>query len=199
MVTRRLHEDDGFSVTELLTVVALLSIVLVGSYAALNVSNRGLAIQRQNSFQATAISQPMQVMEIVLSQNTLIENTASYPSNGYRLSCFTDQNNDGVRERHIFSANADGTLTEQVYRVSAAGANVSTIRTSTWQANTTSPSTRNTNQLKAIPLFTYYSRDASGTATVVPPQNANEVVIQLEARYENTDFNDSRRVMFRNR
>lgn len=201
MVTRRTYaSDEGFSLTEMLVVLSLMGIVLVGSYAALNLSNRAVEIARRNSYQSTAITQPMQNFDVVLSQNTMVENTASYPSNGYRLSCFTDQNNDGIRERHIISANTDGTLTETVYRVSAAGVNTTLVRTTVWQANTASePRARNVNVLKGVPLFTYYSRDASGNATVAQPQAANEVLVQMEARYEDSDFNESRRIMFRNR
>lgn len=195
-----MRDDRGFTFTELMVVLVLMGIVLSAVYAGLSLNNRAIEIQRRDSFRALALGQPMQMMDIILSQNTVIESGApGVVPTQYRLSCLTDQNNDGVNERHTFEATTDGRLVETVHRVDSAGTPTALIRTNTWQAPQVNPSSRNVNQLRAKPLFTYLQRDTAGTITAVAAPQANEVLVELWVRYQGVDYSDSRRVMFRNR
>lgn len=197
--TRDIEYDEGFSLTELLVVISLIGIILAAVYSSLQLTTRAAELQERNSWQANAITRPLHTFDVVLSQNTLIESGAT----GYRLSCFTDQDNDGVKERHVIEATTDGRLVETVHKVNSSGTNISLIRNTVWQANTTAPAARNANRSKSVPLFRYYHRDPNtGVVTEVTPANAhlaNEVVVHVEAVYNGVEYRDSRQVMFRNR
>lgn len=191
----RNEPEAGFTLAELMVVMTIMGMVMAAVYGGLSLTNRSNEIQRRNSFVATSIAGPMQVMDVVLSQNTVID-----PGSGdYVVSCLTDQNNDNVRERHVFRADADGTFSEAVYVVASDGSNVSLQRSTVWQDATTEPPTRNVNVANAKPVFAYYHRDAAGALQVATPEDATEVTIFLEATYDGEAYSDSRRVLFRNR
>lgn len=197
-VDRRAH-DEGFTVTELIVVLILMGIILAAAYSALQLTVRAREIQERNSFQATQMTAPIEIMDIAIAQNTLIE-AGSTP---YRLSCLTDRNMDGQRERHVFEATADGRLVETFSKVNATGQNIAgTERVTVWQRNETVP-TRNINREKGTPMFTYIVRDANlGTVQeldYIRANQANEVLIRVAARHGVWEFEAERRIMLRNR
>jgi len=188
--------DKGFTLTELLIVMALLSMVLVVAYSALQLTFKASEVQKRDSFISTSITEPIQIMDVVLSQHRGID----AGSGDYLLSCLTDQDANGVKERHVFQATNDGRLVESVYDTNPADGDTNTAlrRTTVWQRVLDDPPTRNTNVLKATPLFTYYATDENGVLTPSTPQLATECIVRIEARYASRDYFDQRRVFFRN-
>ncbi len=187
--------DEGFSLAELLVVMSIMGMVMAAVYGGLTLTNRATEIQRRNAFVATSIAVPMQVMDVILSQNTVID----AGSGDYMISCLTDQDNNDERERHVFRASADGTFSETVYAVASDGTNTSVVRNTVWQDASAEPPSMNVNVANAKPVFAYFHRDASGTLQVATPDDATEVTLFLEATYGDETYSDSRRVLFRNR
>lgn len=190
-----LRDDRGFTLTELLVVMSLLGMVLTVAYAALQLTFQSGDIQRRNAFVSTSVTQPLQLMDVVISQNLSID----AGSGDYLLSLLTDQNADNNKERHVYQATNDGRLVETVYNVGANDANTSVNRSTVWQKVIAASGSRNTNILKNKPLFTYYKTDDAGVLTPSTPADATQVVVRVEARYDNQDYYDQRKVFFRNR
>jgi len=189
------RDDRGFTLTELLVVMSLLGMVLTVAYAALQLTFQSGEVQRRNAFVSTSITEPLQLMDVVISQNLSIDSG----SGDYQLSLLTDQNADNTRERHVYQATNDGRLVETVYNVGANDTNASLLRSTVWQRVIASSGSRNTNILKNKPLFTYYKTDDAGVLTPSTPTDATQVVVRVEARYDSQDYYDQRRVYFRNR
>jgi prepilin-type N-terminal cleavage/methylation domain-containing protein len=192
--------DEGFSLTELLVVIVLMGMVLAAVYSALQLTVRAREIQERNSFESTRMTVPLQMIEIAVSQNTLIEAGSTH----YRLSCLTDKNHDGVRERHVFEATTDGRLVERFWLVDSNGQNITaTARVTEWQRNEASLPARNVNRANEVRLFTYIDRDPETNEIreldYIRANQSNEVLVTLAARYGKWDFQESRRIMLRNR
>jgi len=191
----RLREDRGFTLTELLVVMSLLGMVLAVAYAALQLTFRSGEVQRRNAFVSTSITEPLQLMDVIISQNLSVDSG----SGDYLLSVLTDQDADNTRERHVYQATNDGRLVETVYDVGANDANISVRRSTVWQRVIPNPVSRNTNIVKNKPLFTYYKTDEAGVLTPSTPADATQCVVRIEARYDDQEYYDQRRVFFRNR
>lgn len=192
---RSFRKDDGFTLGELMVVLILLGFVLTAGYAALQLAFRSAENQRRDGFVTANLSEPLQLMDIVLSQNIAVDAA----SNDYLLSVITDSDADNLLERHVYQATADGRLIETVYSVNNSLVNTSTRRTTTWTRATVNPVTRNVNVANASPLFSYYSRTATGSRENTAAVKATEVGVNLVVRYDTRDFNDTRLILFRNR
>lgn len=192
---RLMHSEDGFSLTELLVVLALMGMLLTASYAGVTLSARAGEIQRRNDFIARNLVTPLQNMDVLLSQNLTLNATVD----GYSFDCLVDQNNDNTRERHVFEATTDGRLVERVFLVSPTGAQTA-LRTTVWQRTEANPVRGNANRVRSRPLVTYYRIDSTtGARVIATPANATEAVLTLEIRYDGRNYSDTRRVLFRNR
>ena len=193
---RYIRDDRGFTLTELLVVISLLSMVLVVAYSAMQLTLRSAEIQKRDSFISTSVTQPIQIMDVVLSQNLAID----AGSGDYLLSVLTDQDADNVKERHVYQATNDGRLVETVYAVGANDVNTSVRRSTVWQRVLADPPSRNTNVLNGTPLFSYYKTDkVTGALAPSTPGDATECVVRIQARYDAKSYYDQRRVFFRNR
>ena len=92
-MSHSIRDDRGFTLTELLVVISLLSMVLVVAYSALQLTFRATEIQKRDSFISTSVTQPIQIMDVIISQNLSID----AGSGDYLLSVLTDQNADNAR------------------------------------------------------------------------------------------------------
>jgi prepilin-type N-terminal cleavage/methylation domain-containing protein len=198
-MSRPNRHDEGFSLTEMLVVIVLMGIVLSATYAVFTLMARARENQERDAYVASAIITPLQSMTVVLSQNTRIDPP---PASGeYQLSCYSDQNADGNMEKHVYSV-VNGNLQDVVYstdsNLNATGI-VKRIDFGTARANPVAQNTNSQALPATIPMFVYYSRDASGSVVqTTSPSGATEVLVQLRSRYDGRDYRDSRHVMFRN-
>jgi prepilin-type N-terminal cleavage/methylation domain-containing protein len=166
---RHVRNDEAFTLTELLVVISLLSMVLVVVYSALQLTFRAADVQKRDSFISTSITEPIQVMDVVLSQNLSID----AGSGDYMLSCLTDQDADNAKERHVFQATDDGRLLETVYTVGANDVNTGMRRSTVWDRALEDPDSMNTNVSSGSPLFSCYKVDELGVRTPTTPDEGH--------------------------
>ena len=185
MVTGR-RSDDGFTLTELVVVVALLGIVLGGAYAMFSVAARASADSNREAWMSREIGQPLEYAERVFSQQTAF--TTVDP---YRLQGTTDRDNDNCYETYLFEVTTDGRL----LITSSETSDSPTPMIATW-------STDNRNRAEGVPLFRYYDvagADISAEASSYIAQYATSVVVTIVAEHEDEIVESARRVYFRNR
>jgi len=182
----RRRSDDGFTLTELVVVLALLGIVLGGAYAMFSVAARASAESNREAWMSREIGQPLEYAERVFSQQTAF--TIVDP---YRLQGTTDRDNDNCYETYLFEVTTDGRL----LITSSEASDSPTPMVATW-------STDNRNHAESVPLFTYYDvagNDIGAEAGSYIAQYATSVVVTIVAEHEGQLVESSRRVYFRNR
>ncbi|HSK46993.1 MAG TPA: hypothetical protein VLA05_03195 [Coriobacteriia bacterium] len=184
----RTHNDSGVSVAELLVTISILMVVLSMVYYATEAIQISAEVSDRQSQYAQEIANPMHGMDKVLSANKAIENSGGFTSDAYRLTTRTTViEGSNAFQRYVYSANADGTLTEDVYRQALGSATSTLLRSRVWTTN-------NANQEKG-PLFTYLAAD--GTQTT--PNAAQSVLVKIWIRNGDEYFNGERQIYFRNR
>lgn len=183
----RRASEDGFSVTELLVTLALIGVLLTAvyfTYSAIGLGNK--VALRQASF-SYDINEPLQVMDKALSQNKTIENGGGLVSDGYTITIRSPQNPvTNVSKRQVYSANADGTLTEHRYEITAGGV--------VTDKGTHVLSNANSNRVKG-PMFKYLDSSGNTTTTV----GARAVLIEIWVTSDGKSYSGTRQVYFRNR
>lgn len=187
------HDDRGFTLSELIVAMGLLLVVLTVAFAGFQVAARSARVSDVQSVMAREVAAPLTYLEEIGEQNLIIE-----APTGYSVSLLTDRNNDNVKERHMISANLDGTLTDKVWLVNNLGQNVSLQQSFKW-------STRNANRASSVPLFHYYTA-ATATSTpveitnmAVVPQQARKMIVDVVVAYDGKQVRDMRDIWFRNR
>lgn len=189
---RLLRADDGFSLSELVVVVALLGGVLSVAFLGYSISATGSRTSDRASMTAMEVSAPLLEVERRVGQqhNILTGTLAGRTVNpgGYLLAFYTNSDNDNHTETNIIEATTDGRL---VFWKSEA-IESPTLTSFDW-------STDNVNRDALVPLFTYY--DASGAAitdTTAIAGDAASIKITIVTEHEGVRFTDSRTVYFRN-
>ncbi|GAB4283843.1 MAG: hypothetical protein Kow0067_05280 [Coriobacteriia bacterium] len=185
---RRLHGDDGFTLSELTVVLALLSIILGVAWLGYRATNAGVQVSDRQAAVSREIGQPLEQMERVLSQQYRIADSPA-PSD-YTMRVSTDMDRDGQTEHTTFQATADGTLLMKRYEGDTNAADEVTFVLSE----------HNANQAAAVPLFQYYRSDgvelSPGSGYV--SSDTFKVRITVVVEYDGRQFTDSRFVYFRN-
>ncbi len=189
MVRRRLHEEGGYTLSELLVVLALLGLIVSAAFTLLGLVNRGTAQSSREAWLSREIGFPLEHMERLLTQQAP-PMTAVGP---YVCEIRTDQDRDNHYEIYRFEATTDGrliqTFTEQV--------DSPTPRETVW-------STSNMNRDAGVsqPLFVYYDadgKDMTGETEIRIKQYAMSVKVTVAAEHDGEVVTDSRHVYFRNR
>jgi prepilin-type N-terminal cleavage/methylation domain-containing protein len=179
--------EGGFTLTELVVVLSLLSMILAVAYAGFQVTFQGSKISDRQAWTSREVAAPLEFAERTLTQQFGWD--SAFPgATPYRCAYYTDADNDGKRERYVIESTTDGrllvTLSEEVDNPTA--------RTTAW-------STANFNRAAGIPLVRYYN--SAGTEITTMSQvysNVRQVTVTIVTEYDGQRFSDSRRIFFRN-
>ncbi|TDB38934.1 MAG: prepilin-type N-terminal cleavage/methylation domain-containing protein [Actinobacteria bacterium] len=183
-----MRREDGFTLTELLVVLGLLSVILGAAWLGFQVANNGSKASDRQSYISHEVGFPLDYMERILIQNYGFDNT--YPgTTGYRVAALTDRDNDGHPEKYIFEATSAGVLqvttseevdrpTPKVYVISEHNSNVAQTKV----------------------LFKYFDANLNEITNMgnVDSQ-ARSMSMTIVTTYDGQSFSDTRRVFFRNR
>ncbi|MCE5190183.1 MAG: type II secretion system GspH family protein [Actinomycetia bacterium] len=188
IVPPRVMREDGFTLTELIVVLGLLSVILGAAWLGFQVANNGSKQSDRQSQISREVGFPLDYMERILIQNYGFDST--YPgTTGYRIATLTDRDNDDHAERYIFEATSSGQLKV----------------TNSEEADKPTPSvyvisSHNTNVAQGKPLFRYF--DGAGneiTNMGNVDSQARSMTMTIMTTYDGQSFSDTRRVFFRNR
>lgn len=197
----RLRDDGGFTLAEMLVVMALLGIAIGAAYMFLQAANAGQAVADREATLSRAVALPLQVMEKLIVQNSSIDPiaTANYQLSPYQLRISTDRDGNDVLEQHTFTAVRDaatgqGYVDLVTYLTDSSGATVGAAQNSGHIAFD------NANIRDSVPLFRYYDKDGveitdMGAVSV----QARSVTIQLAVTADGRTETHVDTVQFRNR
>ncbi|MHB1452128.1 MAG: hypothetical protein ACYCXR_09940 [Coriobacteriia bacterium] len=183
----RLHNDDGYSLSELLVVLGLIGLVLSGAFALFRLTSMGAAQSSREAMISREIGQPLENIERFMLQQAPPMITVDR----YVCEIKTDQDRDNHYEYHRFEATADGFLRETYHEDIDRPA----LEIRTW-------SRTNANVVQGVPLFTYFDidgTDISAEEIQYIKTYAASAVITIVTDQNGETYQDSRRVFFRNR
>jgi prepilin-type N-terminal cleavage/methylation domain-containing protein len=193
----RPYGDEGFTLAELLVVIALMGIVLSAAYMFVFAASAGQAVADREATLSRAVTTPFQIMERLIMQNSAIDPLMS-PS-PYRVTILTDQNADDTLEQHTFEAVRDsstgqGYVNLVTYLTDSSGARVGAPRQNGHIAFD------NANIRDSVPLFLYYDKDGVEITDMgAVSQQARSVVVQLRVTIAGVAEKHTDTIEFRNR
>jgi prepilin-type N-terminal cleavage/methylation domain-containing protein len=192
----RMRDDSGFSLSELIIVLGLLSMVLMGAWGGMFYVTKSNSVSTAQGNAAHDFSDPMEEMSRMIMQNLSIK--AADP---YRIDVWTDRNMDGAPELDAFYATTDNKLVYETWGYTSDRLTVTSHHLWVMSAN-------NYNKTTNTPLFTYYKKDSSGNLVTIgvsdvaatAPSNAVRVRVQLKIDMgSGVTAADVRDIVFRNR
>jgi type II secretory pathway pseudopilin PulG len=191
-VRRFISEDSGFSLSELIIVIGLLSFVLAGAWGGMYYVTRSNAVSSTQGDAAHDFADPMEQMSRMIMQNLSVK--AASPD---RIEVWTDRNMDGAPELDAFYVTAGKRLVFERWGYTSDRATI--LNHSTWVLSTT-----NHNVASGTPLFTYYDKNGAVIAGPdVPskaPSNATRVRVRVMIDMgSGVTAGDVRDILFRNR
>jgi prepilin-type N-terminal cleavage/methylation domain-containing protein len=185
------RNDEGFSLSELLVVLALMGLVLAGSWALFRLTSIGVTQSNQQAWISREIGQPLERLERSFSQ----QSPPILEIGPYVCKIRTDSDRDNFFEVHRYEATTDGKLVEAYYEENG-------IPSYVYTAQMRKLSDFNSNRATNTPLFTYLDsagKDISGTGAVNIQQTASSIVVTVVTVHEGKQYSDSRQIYFRNK
>jgi prepilin-type N-terminal cleavage/methylation domain-containing protein len=187
-MSRRLTDDRGFTLAELIVVMGLLGVVLAvvyGSMFAMVQASR--ASDRQARF-SNEVSSPLLVIDKVLVQNNSIEQASPY-----RIVVLTDRDLNNKMERTTIEATTAGRLRYRVEELNAQRTLVERV-IQDWTI-----SENNVNVAQGQPLFRYFAQDPNVEITAMGEvaSDARSVLVNIVSMHGDRTISDSRRMQFR--
>ncbi len=189
MGRRRNSTDEGFTLSELVVVIALLFIVVSGAWALIRLVNIGATQSNRESWISREIAGPLESADRIFSQQAPPIQVVG----PYVCKVRTDQDRDDLYEYHQIEATADGRLIDYYYEESTTTSPTADVRV--WSRS-------NVNVASSIPMFRYFDvtgADISGEGSVAIIQDASSIIITVVTEHEEKQYSGSRQVYFRNR
>lgn len=186
-----LRRDEGFSLAELLVFMAIMALVVAGSWSLLHVVTVSSEQSNEASWISREVGQPLENAERMFSQLAPPIRQAG----PYLCEIRTDQDRDNRYEYHTFQATSDGRFIEVFYEETGNPAILPVPSTRVW-------STNNRNVATSTPLFRYFDdngTDISNKTGTQIVQIAASVKVTVVAEQDSRRHTDSRQVFFRNR
>ncbi len=183
--------DEGFSLSEMLVVIALLGLVLAGAWALFHLTSIGVTQSNQQAWISREIGQPLERFERSFSQQA----PPMLEMGPYYCKIRTDADRDNFYEVHRYEATTDGKLVEEYYEENGIPAYVYT-------PETRKVSDFNSNRVTGTPLFRYFDStgaDISATGSVNIQQSTTSIVVTIVTIHDGKRYSDSRQVYFRNK
>lgn len=147
-----LKDDRGFSLSEMMVVIGLLSMVLGGAYGAMYYVTQTNTVSQAQGNAAHDFTDPVEEMSRLIMQNLSVRSATPY-----KIEVWTDRDMDGQPELDAFYATSDGKLVLE--RSGYTSDRLTVTSHSTWVM-----SEHNANVSAGIPLFQYYD----GTGAEIP-------------------------------
>jgi len=181
------RRDDGFTLTELLVVFALLGFVLSVAYGLLQITQVGTDAANREAWMAREVAAPLEFAERVLSQQYQIQEGGAHDATPYKIAILTNRGG-GTGERYVIEATTDNRLIV----TSSLQVTSPVFRTGVWSEN-------NFNRQTGTPLFRYYDAGHNEITDMTKVNDeASYVVVTIVTRHDGQFFEDKRRVFFRN-
>lgn len=186
MTVSAVHRDDGFTLTELIVVTALLGVILAIAYGGFQVTARGSAMSDRQAQVSREIGRPLLFAERVLTQ--AFNFTTAYPGiTPNRCAFDVDQDGNGYAERYVIE------VVGTQLRVTTEVEGGRPRSTAVWSES-------NANLASGQPLFTYYDADGVPITTMSEvPADVRSMTMTLVIDVEGTTISDSRTMFLRNR
>lgn len=185
---RALRDDKGFTLSELIVVMALLTVVLAVVYGSAYAMIQASRVSDRQARFTNEVASPLLVIDTALVQNSLIEQ-----ADPYRVVMLMDRDINNKMERVTIEALADGTLRYLVEELNPQRTLVDRV-IQDWTI-----SENNANVAQGVPLFRYFAAAPSQEITTMASvgSDARSVIANVVTEHDGRTFSDSRRIQFR--
>lgn len=190
MTTNPVRRDAGFSLTELLFVVGLLSFVLAAAWGVSSAMVKGGEVNETQSVFARDSGEPLRIVNKAIMQAVEVEGTYCTDQ---AMQMLIDPTMNSQFQRVRVSATSDGYLHYEVWQLTSSKTVVSKVRDVRFSDKHVS------NITQGIPLFTYYnSSGAVITDRALLGSDTRSVMVQLALTANGASAVSSQTVMLRN-
>ena len=184
--------DSGFTLTELVIVLALMGFILSVAYGLFNLTRTGTNLSNREAWMSREVAGPLDFAERVLSQQLRFDYSGT-GVNRYRCAFYTQRGGSASgnqEQRYVIEVPSDPNDNRLLVTLDHGGGAVP----ASW-------SDANFNRAAGVPLFTYLDQDGEPIETMDSQSltMARSVIITIVTEHEGQRFEDSRRVFFRNR
>jgi hypothetical protein len=185
---RRLADDSGFSLSELVIVTGLLGFIVAAAWAGMAAISKAGDVSENATTTTHDLSIPLEQISKVVMQNTTVKYTAAN-----RMEVWTDRNLDNMPELEVIYANAAKELVWESFYYDSSRTTVTKHTKWVFSVN-------NANASSGTPLFTYYDRaGAVITDMEKAPSLSRYVRVRVKVQLKDQVVEGGRIILYRNR